>query len=53
MTAVELYLAATLATGTIWIFVPGPIGARALVVFRALARRPEGQQHNDGSSEPS
>jgi len=52
MTAVELYLAATLATGTIWIFVPGPIGSRALVVFCALVRRPEGHAGNDGNGEP-
>jgi len=42
MTAVELYFAATVAAGAIWIFVPGPVGTRALLVFRILARDTDG-----------
>lgn len=42
MTAVELYFAATVAAGAIWIFVPGPVGTRALLVFRILARDKHG-----------
>jgi hypothetical protein len=42
MTAVELYFAATIAAGAIWIFVPGPVGTRALLVFRILARDMDG-----------
>ncbi|WP_181437875.1 hypothetical protein [Curtobacterium sp. MCLR17_044] len=42
MTAVELYFAATVVAGAIWIFVPGPVGTRALLVFRILARDTHG-----------
>lgn len=42
MTAVELYFAAIVVAGAIWIFVPGPVGTRALLVFRILARDTDG-----------
>lgn len=38
MIIVELYVGATLSAAGIWIFVPGPIGVRALLVFQTLVR---------------
>lgn len=38
MTILELYIGATLGAAGIWIFVPGPIDTRALLVFQILAR---------------
>ncbi len=38
MTPLALYLAAILVAGTIYIFVPGPVGRRAREVFYALIR---------------
>ncbi|UFU16006.1 hypothetical protein LQK89_17450 (plasmid) [Curtobacterium sp. C1] len=52
MSAVELYFAATLGAGIIWIFIPGPIGARALVLFRVLVRA-ERRQDDGGTEESS
>ncbi len=42
MTAVELYFATTVAAGANLVFVPGPVGTRALLVFRILARDKDG-----------
>lgn len=38
VTILELYIGATLGAAGIWIFVPGPIDTRALLVFQILAR---------------
>ena len=38
MSIVETYLAAVIGFGTISIFVPGPVGARALIVLRVVTR---------------
>ena len=38
MSMVETYIAAVIGFGTISIFVPGPVGARALIVLRILTR---------------
>lgn len=34
------YLAVITATAALWIFVPGPVGARAGAVFHRLTRAP-------------
>lgn len=41
MRVITLYVGTLIAFGTIAVFVPGPIGARARVVFRILARSRE------------